>query len=98
MLKSHAKSSGLQRFTANGPAVEGVNVTRRSHPVTCPGSLAGICPGGEEGMARFLHPTDLFLYFYVMLGIRSGSPGTVCSYLYVLRGTIIVKCWLFIPL
>jgi len=38
----------------NGPAVEGVNVTRRSHPATCPGSLAGICPGGEEGMAQFL--------------------------------------------
>ena len=34
----------------NGPAVEGVNVTRRSHPATYPGSLAGICPGGEEGM------------------------------------------------
>ena len=38
----------------NGPAVEGVNVTRRSHPVTDPGTLAGICPGGEEGMAQFL--------------------------------------------
>ena len=41
-------------ITTNGPAVEGVNVTRRSHPATCPGSLAGICPGGEEGMAQFL--------------------------------------------
>jgi hypothetical protein len=41
-------------ITPNGPAVEGVNVTRRSHPATCPGSLAGICPGGEEGMAQFL--------------------------------------------
>ena len=38
----------------NGPAVEGVNVTRRSHPVADPGTLAGICPGGEEGMAQFL--------------------------------------------
>ena len=41
----------------NGPAVEGVNVTRRSHPATSPGSLAGICPGGEEGMAQFLQIT-----------------------------------------
>jgi hypothetical protein len=40
---------------ANGPAVEGVNVTRRSHPATSPGSSAGICPGGEAGMAQFLH-------------------------------------------
>jgi len=41
-------------MNANGPAVEVVNVTRRSHPVTGPGTLAGICPGGEEGMAQFL--------------------------------------------
>jgi hypothetical protein len=39
---------------ANGPAVEVVNVTRRSHPATSPGSSAGISPGGEEGMAQFL--------------------------------------------
>jgi len=41
-------------INANGTAVEGVNVTRQSHPATYPGSLAGICPGGEEGMAQFL--------------------------------------------
>ena len=28
-------------MAANGSAVEGVNVTWRSHPVTCPGALAG---------------------------------------------------------
>jgi hypothetical protein len=43
-----------QTITCNGPAVEGVNVTRRSHPAAYPGTLAGICPGGEEGMAQFL--------------------------------------------
>jgi hypothetical protein len=38
----------------NGPAVGGVNITRRSQLVPHPGSLAGICLGGEEGMAQFL--------------------------------------------
>ena len=38
----------------NGPAVEGVNVTRRSHPGSIPVLYAEIYPGGEEGMAQFL--------------------------------------------
>jgi len=32
--------AGCQFINNNGPAVEGVNVTRRSHPATDPGSLA----------------------------------------------------------
>ena len=44
----------VPNICANGPAVEGVNVTRRSHPVTSPGTSAENCPGGEEGMAQFL--------------------------------------------
>ncbi len=38
----------------NGPAVEGVNVTRRSHSGSIPIFYAEIYPGGEEGMAQFL--------------------------------------------
>ena len=38
----------------NGPAVEGVNVTRRSHSGSIPVLYAEIYPGGEEGMAQFL--------------------------------------------
>ena len=41
-------------MNANGPAVEGVNVTRRSHPGSIPVLYAEIYPGGEEGMAQFL--------------------------------------------
>ena len=36
-------------MSTNGTAVEGVCVTRRSHPATCPVSLAGNCPGGNDG-------------------------------------------------
>jgi hypothetical protein len=50
-------------MTPNGTAVEGVNVTRRSHPATRPGSLDGICPGGKEGMARvFAVQVQILLY------------------------------------
>ena len=41
-------------MTPNGTAVEGVCVTWRTPPVDCPGSGAGICPGGPPGMAQFL--------------------------------------------
>ena len=44
----------LRRIFANGQRVEGGCVTRRSHPATDPGTLAGICPGGKTGMAQFL--------------------------------------------
>ena len=29
-------------------------VAAQSRPVTCPGALAGICPGGQDAMARYL--------------------------------------------
>jgi len=41
-------------IAANGQRVEGGCVTRRSHPATDLGALAGICPGGKTGMAQFL--------------------------------------------
>jgi hypothetical protein len=48
MLRELSKnySAEILNRANNGPAVEGVNVTRRSHPATSPGSSAGICPGG----------------------------------------------------
>ena len=39
---------------SNGTAVEGSYVTRRSHPATCPVSLAVSCPGGKPGIAQYL--------------------------------------------
>jgi hypothetical protein len=38
----------------NGPAIKGGCGTWRSHPVTYPGTLAVIYPGGKPGMACFL--------------------------------------------
>jgi len=41
-------------MTHNGQRVWAGSVTSAARPVTGPGSLAGICPGGQDGMAQFL--------------------------------------------
>ena len=41
-------------MSTNGTAVVVVNVTWRNPPVDCPGSGAGMSPGGPPGMARYL--------------------------------------------
>jgi hypothetical protein len=57
----------IASIAANGTAIKEVSVTRRSQPATYPGSLDGIYPGGEEGMAcvfavQVRNSVELYVY------------------------------------